>query len=61
MLFNPPPAICDHCRAATEWILVDGPERVLVLADGRELTRRGRVCVCGRCGHTVPRSRENAQ
>ncbi|MGH7612000.1 MAG: hypothetical protein ACREN4_08270 [Candidatus Dormibacteria bacterium] len=61
MLFNPPPATCDHCRTAADWILVYGPERVVALADGRELARRGRVCVCRRCGHTVPLSRENAQ
>jgi hypothetical protein len=59
MLNNPPPDTCDHCRrAGPEWRRVDGPDRELVLADGRKVTRGGRVYVCGSCGHTVPISIE---
>ncbi|MGH7639998.1 MAG: hypothetical protein ACREN7_07305 [Candidatus Dormibacteria bacterium] len=35
---------------------MDGAEQKLVLKGGREIIRRGRVYVCGDCGHTVPAS-----
>jgi rubrerythrin len=57
VLYNPPPDTCDHCRQRTvPWRLVDGPDQKVLLSGGREVIRRGRVYVCGQCGHTVPTS-----
>lgn len=57
MLLNPPPDTCDHCRQHTSaWHLVDGPEQTITLSGGQAVIRRGRVFVCGDCGHTVPAS-----
>jgi hypothetical protein len=62
MLYNPPPDTCDHCKQrAAEWRLVDGPDQMVRLSDGREVTRRGRVYVCAECGHTVPVSSEGVR
>jgi hypothetical protein len=62
MLYNPPPDTCDHCRQRTvPWQLVDGPDQKVLLSGGREVTRRGRVYVCGQCGHTVPISSQGVR
>lgn len=54
MLANPPPDTCHHCRSGSgSWRLVEGAEQELALDDGRRVVRRGRVYVCGQCGHTV--------
>ena len=59
MLANPPPDTCDHCRSRSgSWRLVEGAEQELTLDDGRAVVRRGRVYICGICGHTVPVSTE---
>ncbi|MGA2873292.1 MAG: hypothetical protein ABSF27_06875 [Candidatus Dormibacteria bacterium] len=59
MLYNPPPDRCDQCKhSSPNWILVEGPEQSVELNDGHRVVRRGRVYVCGACGHTVPVSSE---
>ena len=72
MLVNPPPDRCDSCKRVARagvgtglaagdpasWILLDGPDTLVTLDDGRTATRRGRGWVCRNCGHTVPMSRE---
>ena len=73
MLLNPPPDRCDSCKRVARsglgtglaagdpaaWVLLDGPDTVVTLDDGRTAMRRGRGWVCRRCGHTVPVSREH--
>ncbi|HUY09016.1 MAG TPA: hypothetical protein VMW80_06140 [Candidatus Dormibacteraeota bacterium] len=62
MLYNPPPDTCDHCRQrTTAWKLVDGADQTVTLSGGRDVVRRGRVFVCGDCGHTVPVSSEGVR
>lgn len=72
MLVNPPPDRCDSCQRVARagvgtglaagdpaaWILLDGPDTLVTLDDGRTSMRRGRGWVCRRCGHTVPVSCE---
>ncbi|MGA7361433.1 MAG: hypothetical protein WBZ07_00580 [Candidatus Dormiibacterota bacterium] len=42
-------------------MLVDGADQTVKLSGGREVVRRGRVFVCGDCGHTVPASSEGVR
>lgn len=72
MLVNPPPSRCERCARQTHssvgsglaagdvtaWILLEGPDAVVTLDDGRSAARRGRGWVCRSCGFTVPLSRE---
>ncbi len=72
MLVNPPPDRCDSCKRVARagvgtglaagdpaaWILLDGPDTLVTLDEGRTSMRRGRGWVCRRCGHTVPVSCE---
>jgi hypothetical protein len=73
MLVNPPPDRCDSCKRVARapgvgtglaagdpaaWILLEGPDTLVTLDDGRTSMRRGKGWVCRRCGHTVPTSRE---
>jgi hypothetical protein len=75
MLVNPPPDRCDNCKRVARagfgtglaagdpaaWISLPGDETMVTLEDGRMVKRSGRGWACGRCGHTVPLSREFAR
>jgi hypothetical protein len=75
MLFNSPPFRCEGCGRTTKgrepnapaagdpsaWWLLDGPDVLITLDDGRSVARRGHGWACRRCGHTVPLSREHAR
>ncbi|MDA8394652.1 MAG: hypothetical protein M0T72_05315 [Candidatus Dormibacteraeota bacterium] len=40
---------------------MDGPERLVRLADGREVARRGWGYLCSTCGHLEPVGSEGIQ